>query len=90
MIRGHLDDATAPAIEAAIVGRLLGVKTIPGLGTLGVMTAGPVGATVNEHVARRRLGLVRQRAGVVRPRGGISGEVEGIGGTILGDDETFG
>ena len=91
MIRGHLNGATAPAIEAAIVGRLLGVKAIPGLGTLSVITAapGPVDASVNERGAHRRLGHVRQRAGAVRPRGGISGEVEGIGGMILGDGETF-
>jgi len=91
MIRGHLGDATTPAIGAAIVGRLLGVKAIPGLGTLSVITtaAGPVDVTVNGRVARRRLGHVRQRAGAVHPRGGINGEVKGIGGMILGGDETF-
>jgi len=90
-IRRHLDDATAPAIEAAIVGRLLGVKAIPEPGTLSVITAaaGPVEVSVNERVARRRLGHVRQGVGAVHPRGGISGEVEGIGGMILGGDETF-
>ena len=92
MIRGRPDDVTAPAIEAAIVGRLLGVKTTPGLGTLDVITAaaGPVDVPVSEHVARRRLGRVHQHGGAVRPPDGINGGVEGlgIGGMILGGDET--
>ena len=93
MIRGRLDDVTAPAIEAAIVGRLLGAKTTPGLGTLNVITAaaGPVDVNVNEREAHRRLDRVHQHAGAVRRPDGISGGMEGvgIGGMILGDGETI-
>jgi len=83
MIRGVLDDATAPAIGAVIVGRLLGVKPTPGLGTLSVITAaaGLVDVTVSGREARRRRGHDRQRAGAVHPP-------DGIGGMILDGGET--
>lgn len=85
MILGH--DVGAPAIGAAIVGRLLGVKTMTGPVTL-MAAAGPVDVTGNGRAPHRRLGRAHHHGGAGRPPDGINEEME-RGGIVIDGGETF-
>ena len=96
MIRRHLPgDVGTPALETAIVGRLLGAKTMTGAGRAIVnmtVAAGPADASGTERGAHHRLVHVHRRhAGVGHRLDGISGEKEasGMGGTTIEGDEMF-
>lgn len=100
-LRGHADteaiirrlnDVKTPAMGAAIVGRLLGAKTMTGPVTVIVITAaaGPDDVIVDERRPRRHRGRVHQYGGTGPLLGGMEemGTLE-IAGEIIDGDETF-